>query len=267
MEVQQAVGVDVEVHVPKVIYAEVEKEFAAVTLQPREKVVEVPVMLREERLVEVPQVQSVPVVTQHLRPAVEFVEKPVALAEISVEEREQLQAQATVLIEEELLEIPQQQLVEVTRQELQPVLEEVVKEVPKYRVEYLEKVVEVQSQVLPQAPGTAGTAPHRRTGQVVSVSTIAALKAANDSPVRSRPFCSSGTRALCPNSTRELPQLRARTRDRIPFLPRLRPPLRDSDTVTQQQKAAHSAPQFSARPLRAVLGLPSAGCSDANAHV
>ena len=105
----------------KVIYAEVEKEFAAVTLQPREKaapirsdhpprfrrlscrpdalleVVEVPVMLREERLVEVPKVHRVPVavppasglltpsctsepellcllcakVTQHLRPAVE----------------------------------------------------------------------------------------------------------------------------------------------------------------------------------------------------
>ncbi|CAE7945461.1 unnamed protein product [Symbiodinium sp. KB8] len=163
VEVQQAVGVDLEVHVPKVSYTEVEKEVAAVTLQPREKVVEVPVILREERLVEVPKVQAVPVVTQHLRPAVEFVEKPVAVAEISLEER-QVQAKPTVLIEEELLEIPQQQLVEVTRQELQPVLEEVVKEVPKYRVEYLEKVVEVQSQVLPQdGDGAAEAAASKAT--------------------------------------------------------------------------------------------------------
>ncbi|CAE6969920.1 unnamed protein product [Symbiodinium natans] len=56
----------------------------------------------------------------------QFVDKPVPSVDIQVEER-QVQAKPTVLMEEEILEIPQQQVVEVTRQELQPDLEEVVK--------------------------------------------------------------------------------------------------------------------------------------------
>ena len=80
-----------------------------------------------------------------------------------------------VLHEEAIAEVPQQQVVEVRREELQPVAEEVVKKVPRYDVEYVEKVVEVQSQV---AQETSPSRESRRsgTGTAVAVSTISTLK-------------------------------------------------------------------------------------------
>merc|ERR1712039_112719 len=52
-----------------------------------------------------------------------------------------------VLMEERLVENPQIQVVEVLKQDLQPVIKEVIKEVPRYQVQYVEKVVEVSSQL------------------------------------------------------------------------------------------------------------------------
>merc|ERR1712048_127605 len=49
---------------------------------------------------------------------------------------------------EKVVEVPQVQMAEVVRQDLQPVIQEVIKEIPKFQVEYVEKVVEVQSQLM-----------------------------------------------------------------------------------------------------------------------
>eukprot|EP00913_Durusdinium_trenchii_P023195 g21774.t1 len=144
--------VEVCVQVPKAHYTEVPKEFPKVVLEPREVAVEVPVLVREERPVEVPQVQAVQLVRQRLCPTSQTVDKPVPFIQTQVKEK---QVQVPVLLQEEAItEVPQQQVVEIKREDLQPIAEEVVKKVPRYEVTYVEKVVEVQSQ---DAAGTVPT--------------------------------------------------------------------------------------------------------------
>ncbi|CAJ1416428.1 unnamed protein product, partial [Effrenium voratum] len=50
-----------------------------------------------------------------------------------------------VLVEEQAIELPQANIVEVVREELAPVYQEVVKQVPKVSMDYIERVVEVET--------------------------------------------------------------------------------------------------------------------------
>merc|ERR1719145_256392 len=91
-------------------------------------------------------------------------DKPVAVFETQVVEK--VVEVPQVVVNERAVEVPQVQVVEATRQDITPTIQEVVKEVPKYDVHYREKVVEVQSQLvqevgLPVQRGIAITSPHQ----------------------------------------------------------------------------------------------------------
>jgi hypothetical protein len=70
-----------------------------------------------------------------------------------------------VLYEERAVEVPQVQICEQSRQELCPRVQQVVREIPKVKMEYVEKVVEVSSKISSEE---ADRAPWQRHEQVIS---------------------------------------------------------------------------------------------------
>jgi hypothetical protein len=144
IEVGQMMAVDVVTQVPVPQVQEVAREILRTQLQVVEKIVEQPVVIREEKIVEVPEIQIVEALTQVLVPQTEYKDKPVRkIVETQVVEKHV--PVPLTLMEERIVEVPQQQIVEALREEHQPVIKEVIKHVPKVQMNYVEKVVEVQS--------------------------------------------------------------------------------------------------------------------------
>merc|ERR1719398_577844 len=92
----------------------VEKQIPKVMTEAVEKIQEVPQVLVEEQLIEVPQVQTAEIIRQVQKPVVQAVQK--GIPKISTQVREVVQQVPAVLINEVGLDVPQVQTVEVFKQ-------------------------------------------------------------------------------------------------------------------------------------------------------
>jgi len=99
-------------------------------------------------------VQIVELATQVLKPHWEHVDKPVP--KFTTQVRERVVEVPQVLVEEKIVEIPQANIVEVTREELAPVYQEVVREIPVITMNYVERVVEVQTAAVNESQAVLG---------------------------------------------------------------------------------------------------------------
>lgn len=107
------------------------------------------------------------VITEVLKPDIQYVEKSVPRIETETIERTVEVPQ--MLFEERLCEIPQVQICEQQRQELHPHVQQVVREIPKVKMEYVEKVVEVCSKISSEElERTSARYPWQRHEQVIS---------------------------------------------------------------------------------------------------
>merc|ERR1712070_1072489 len=94
---------------------------------------------------EVPEVQTVDVITQVSVPSVEIKQKQVPCWETQVVEK--VVEVPHVLREEVAVEVPQVQTAEVLRQDAVAQTKEVVKQIPRVSMQYRERVVELRDQI------------------------------------------------------------------------------------------------------------------------
>eukprot|EP00929_Paragymnodinium_shiwhaense_P082997 TRINITY_DN4402_c0_g1_i1.p1 TRINITY_DN4402_c0_g1~~TRINITY_DN4402_c0_g1_i1.p1 ORF type:complete len:770 (+),score=208.36 TRINITY_DN4402_c0_g1_i1:138-2447(+) len=142
VEVPEVAIVEAITEVPRpqveVIHKEIPKIIGIIA---EERIEEVPVRLNEERAIEVVQVQEVDAVTQVIRPEIHYVDKAVPFVETKPVERIVEVTQAP-LLEEHPVAVPQIQVVEALRQEPYHQVQTQTRSVPKYHMEYRERVVE-----------------------------------------------------------------------------------------------------------------------------
>lgn len=126
--------VEVETQRPKPVTNFVDKEVQKVSIQAVEVHQEVDVNLQHEQALEIAQAFAVDVVQQVTAPYTEYRDKNVPNVETQVQER--LQQVTQHLTRERLVEVPQIQYVDLVNEEPRYDVREVLKEVPRYTVNY-----------------------------------------------------------------------------------------------------------------------------------
>jgi hypothetical protein len=125
-----------------------------VKIQPNEIIEEVPMVIQQERLVEVPQIRTVEVTTEVMAPYAQIIEKP--FPKIDVQAVERICEVPHIVKKEIAVKQPRLQVVEVIREVPQEHVHQVVKQIPKVELEYCERVVQVPDeyvyQVVQQTP-------------------------------------------------------------------------------------------------------------------
>merc|ERR1719352_714566 len=105
---------EVITQVPKPEYQYIDKQIPKFMTECREQIVEVPQVLYEERLVEVPQVQVAEVIRQVPKHTVQHVQK--GIPKVTTQVVEKVVPVPTSLITETAVEVPQVQVIEVLKQ-------------------------------------------------------------------------------------------------------------------------------------------------------
>jgi len=144
VEVPQVEIIETTTQVPIAVTQYVDKEVQKVSIEVREVQQEVDIVLQQEQAFEVTEVQTVDTVTQVSAPFTEYRDKPVPAIETQV--RERLQQVPHLLTKEKLVEVPQVQYVDIVQEEPTYDVREVLKEVPRYTVDYRHTVEEVSQQ-------------------------------------------------------------------------------------------------------------------------
>lgn len=145
VEIPERLVVDSVIKMPKPVVELKDKEFSSVTYDVKEKIVEVPLALHAETPVEVDIVQTVKQLRQVVKPEVQYIDKVVPSQITECIER--VEEVRIPLQEEKAVFTPQLHLVERVQEQAVVTVENQLKAIPKFAMQYMDKVIEKETQM------------------------------------------------------------------------------------------------------------------------